>query len=635
MGACDDIREELSAYLDGELPQEARAACESHLQACEPCRDALADLQAASAAVAALPKLKAPAGLAARVRQEVLAQPKPLHVAATHKDGTSPASVAYATFWHRALFGVAALVMLSFLAFIVLPALAGRMREGSVAKTTDHPKKTAESAAAPATAPEAKQAAPEAAAEKKPAPDASRPTEARREAEDRDMTERAAAEPPRSAKPWATPGEALGADGLRKGGFGKGAPPAPVAGTAPRGPAPAQPPATVATVAPATKAAGDKTGAANALDAAARMRRGVAGEGAADRAGKDAIPEGKTGAPPVNKLVEKAPAAKEEFRAKGKAGGLVAADEENEALKRTAGPGRAELPERKILADAAKQQRSFGAREGEAAGMGGAGAAGGTRGGAVTEAKQKEEAPGRQPIAGGGAGAPAALPGAAANGKPAAVAAAPEKQNREVFKGGKVGALAAAEAPAEQAPVQGQRQVTQGKALGLGDKASTSAEVLVFQTQDPERLLAQLRELARQNGARCEVAVGLGARTAKKSEAAEDRKRDAEAGVAQPAKSRETLEIVTTPERRAALLAQLRALQSAQPLAEELRAQRDAGRPRTQTAEDGAFAQPAAPAAAQKERKLDDVDPAAAQLQGADSTREARILIRIEIMPSK
>lgn len=75
MSVCENIQEELSAYLDGELQDSARAACEAHICACQTCRAVLEDLKAASAAVSSLPKLKAPAALALRVQQQVPALP--------------------------------------------------------------------------------------------------------------------------------------------------------------------------------------------------------------------------------------------------------------------------------------------------------------------------------------------------------------------------------------------------------------------------------------------------------------------------------------------------------------------------------------------------------------------------------
>lgn len=39
---CDDLRDELIAYVDGELPEDTTAACEAHLAQCEACADRVA-----------------------------------------------------------------------------------------------------------------------------------------------------------------------------------------------------------------------------------------------------------------------------------------------------------------------------------------------------------------------------------------------------------------------------------------------------------------------------------------------------------------------------------------------------------------------------------------------------------------
>jgi anti-sigma factor RsiW len=39
---CEDLRDELSAYLDGELPADEAGACDEHLAACGTCADLVA-----------------------------------------------------------------------------------------------------------------------------------------------------------------------------------------------------------------------------------------------------------------------------------------------------------------------------------------------------------------------------------------------------------------------------------------------------------------------------------------------------------------------------------------------------------------------------------------------------------------
>jgi len=56
--SCEELSEELSAYLDGELSPEERAALETHLERCPRCREELASLRAVSGLVASLPRVE-------------------------------------------------------------------------------------------------------------------------------------------------------------------------------------------------------------------------------------------------------------------------------------------------------------------------------------------------------------------------------------------------------------------------------------------------------------------------------------------------------------------------------------------------------------------------------------------------
>jgi anti-sigma factor (TIGR02949 family) len=67
---CPDIRQELSAYLDGELDNETADALHRHLTDCPACRAELEALRRTVAAVKELPELPAPAGL----KEEIMSQ---------------------------------------------------------------------------------------------------------------------------------------------------------------------------------------------------------------------------------------------------------------------------------------------------------------------------------------------------------------------------------------------------------------------------------------------------------------------------------------------------------------------------------------------------------------------------------
>lgn len=86
--------EELSAYLDGQLPTAEQATCEAHLRTCEQCQQTLAALRATVALLHAMPEPSLPrsfvlpldAATPARAQssQRVQLHPAPLHAAPAH-----------------------------------------------------------------------------------------------------------------------------------------------------------------------------------------------------------------------------------------------------------------------------------------------------------------------------------------------------------------------------------------------------------------------------------------------------------------------------------------------------------------------------------------------------------------------
>ncbi len=73
---CNEIEIELSAYRDGALPPPNRANVETHLADCASCKATLAAIEKARASLMALPKLKSPASLRAKVRDQIHTAPK-------------------------------------------------------------------------------------------------------------------------------------------------------------------------------------------------------------------------------------------------------------------------------------------------------------------------------------------------------------------------------------------------------------------------------------------------------------------------------------------------------------------------------------------------------------------------------
>ncbi len=56
--SCEELSEELSAYLDGELSPRERAALKAHLERCSRCREELVSLRAVSQLVGSLPQVQ-------------------------------------------------------------------------------------------------------------------------------------------------------------------------------------------------------------------------------------------------------------------------------------------------------------------------------------------------------------------------------------------------------------------------------------------------------------------------------------------------------------------------------------------------------------------------------------------------
>jgi len=141
MATCEQIQTELSAYLDGEIAAAERGSVEAHVKDCAVCREALKDLEMVRRALADLPKLKAPAALASRVRHGL-----------SHTT-SAPQTVATLSFetprrhsiWRPALIAAAAVVMAGVILFLLLPSAARQEKQVAMAPEMKTP------AAAPTT----------------------------------------------------------------------------------------------------------------------------------------------------------------------------------------------------------------------------------------------------------------------------------------------------------------------------------------------------------------------------------------------------------------------------------------------------------------------------------------------------
>jgi len=74
---CEAVRDNLQAYLDGQLPPDETQAIETHLETCGACAEELALLRQVDDALATVPVLEEPQGLALQVMARVRAEPLP------------------------------------------------------------------------------------------------------------------------------------------------------------------------------------------------------------------------------------------------------------------------------------------------------------------------------------------------------------------------------------------------------------------------------------------------------------------------------------------------------------------------------------------------------------------------------
>ena len=68
---CDDVRDLLDEYVDGELAPADRASVEEHLAGCEACRTECEELRKTAELVRSMPRAAAPEGLVAEVRRQI------------------------------------------------------------------------------------------------------------------------------------------------------------------------------------------------------------------------------------------------------------------------------------------------------------------------------------------------------------------------------------------------------------------------------------------------------------------------------------------------------------------------------------------------------------------------------------
>src|SRR3954463_2498875 len=92
---CAFDKEKLTGYYDGELGAAEKAEVERHIASCSECLRDLGELKSAALLVKELPRLRAPASIAAGVSKEIQAAGK-LHVLAKFRRTVLWASAAAA-----------------------------------------------------------------------------------------------------------------------------------------------------------------------------------------------------------------------------------------------------------------------------------------------------------------------------------------------------------------------------------------------------------------------------------------------------------------------------------------------------------------------------------------------------------
>jgi len=95
---CRSLYKKISAYLDGEVPEEERHSIAEHLKTCENCRRELEELALVSDSLDLLEKTSAPPFFAARVKRRIArceeVHPLPLSFAERVRRVTMPVAAA-------------------------------------------------------------------------------------------------------------------------------------------------------------------------------------------------------------------------------------------------------------------------------------------------------------------------------------------------------------------------------------------------------------------------------------------------------------------------------------------------------------------------------------------------------------
>jgi hypothetical protein len=119
----------LSAYIDDELAPEELALCDAHIQTCQPCQAALADLRLTSALLGSLPRVAVPRSFTLPTNFVMLPETPDTadgHIAWRSSSHQTPA------IWRRSLRVVSALAAVLGLLFFLAGALSSLPHGGSM-----------------------------------------------------------------------------------------------------------------------------------------------------------------------------------------------------------------------------------------------------------------------------------------------------------------------------------------------------------------------------------------------------------------------------------------------------------------------------------------------------------------------
>ena len=130
---------ELSAYLDKELTPEELALCDAHIQTCQPCQAALADLRLTSALLGSMPQVAVPRSFVLPTNIAVLPETPPATLKTARRSSSLPSLIVKRTL--RVVSTLAAVLGLFFIlagALSVLPRGMNTSAGSTVSTTSAH-----------------------------------------------------------------------------------------------------------------------------------------------------------------------------------------------------------------------------------------------------------------------------------------------------------------------------------------------------------------------------------------------------------------------------------------------------------------------------------------------------------------